>query len=205
MRQRRDKTRPLKPDDDDHRGIPRDAEGNPIFLILPPATRERYEQQIAQCEAAWRGGEPLAVAEATTWTYLYRQPIPEWLERAIVELAIGRRTKEQAKRYLEAGKRMARYMAVRDLKTGMPGHYDPIADVTWEEAFQLAAERLVGTSMAGSAETMKADYAKVKRDLKAKRSGKYFILKDWRYRNNGRPDPRGPTPAPELPPNKQPG
>jgi len=94
---------------------------------------------------------------------------------------------------------MARYMAVRDLKIGMPGHYDPIAsDVPWEDVYQLVAERLAGTSMAGSAATVKADYAKVKGDLKAKRSGKYFILKDWRYRNNGRP----PLPAPKPPPNK---
>jgi hypothetical protein len=52
---------------------------------------------------------------------------------------------------------------------------------------------LEGTLAGGDDDTMKRAYDKVKRDLKAGRGGKYFVLKDWRYRNNGKPDPNGPT------------
>ena len=88
MQQKRDKTRSQSAADDAHRGIPRDAKGDPIFLILPPVMRARYDKQMAQCESAWRKGELLAVAEAAVRSQLYRQPIPAWLADAIVELAV---------------------------------------------------------------------------------------------------------------------
>jgi hypothetical protein len=88
MRQKRDKTRSAKPDGGKyHRGV----------LILPAGMRANYKQQMMQCKAAWREGEPLAVAEAQTRTHIYQQTIPAWLERAVVELAMVRRTKQQAK------------------------------------------------------------------------------------------------------------
>jgi hypothetical protein len=186
MRQKRDKIRSRWPGDDDHSGIPRDANGDPIFLILPPIMRVRYEEKMAQCEAAWRQGEPLAVAEAAELARIYRQPISAWLGEAAVELAIRRRTPAQAKRHLEAQK---------DLKTGIPGHYEPAADLTWDEARAEAARMLEGTLAKGDESTMKRAYDDVKRDLNAGRSGKYFVLKDWRYRNNGKPDPNGPAKA----------
>jgi hypothetical protein len=117
MRQKRDKA----PANDDQAGIPHDANGDPIFLILPPVLRARYDEKMAQCESAWREGEPLAVAEAQELTCLYRQPIPVWLGEAVVQLAVKRRTKKQAKRHREAQKNFARYSLVRDLKVGIPG------------------------------------------------------------------------------------
>jgi hypothetical protein len=171
---------------DDHQGIPRDTDGNPIFLILPPGLQVQYEKRMAPCERAWRAGEPLAVAEATTWTHIHRQQIPKWLEQAVVELARGRRSQRQAKQHVEARIRLQRYMTVRDLKERF----------SWPEAYEKAADLLKRKVAAGSADTMKADYCKVQRDLKAGRSGKYFQLKDYRYRLNGDPDPNGPTKAP---------
>jgi hypothetical protein len=190
MRQRRDKTGPPNASAaDDHCGIPRDAEGNPISLVLPRAMRERYENQIAQCEAAWRAGEPLAAAEAAVQCQLYRQPIPTWLADAVVELAMRRRTKKQAKRYQEVQKDRPRFELVRDLK---------VANRTWPEAYAEASGMLEGTLARGDEDTMRRAYKAVKRDLKAGRyAGKYFLLKDWRYRRNGRPDPNGPTRAPD--------
>jgi hypothetical protein len=190
MRQRRDKTKHPEDGDDGHRGIPRDADGNPIFLILPAKMRATLDRYLEQCEAAWREGEPLAVAEALTWIYLYRQPVPKWLEEAVVALAIGRRTKQQAKHLLEANIRVLRYQTVRDLKVGIPGRYGPSnADRSWEETYEKAAEILRGTRVAGSSATMKADYMQVRRDYRAGRHGKYFFLKDYRYRHNGKPVP----------------
>jgi hypothetical protein len=201
MRQSRDKG-PSETDtsDDDHRAIPRDAEGAPIFLILPPSLRAEYEKRMAQCEAAWREGEPLAAAEAVKWADIHRQPNPKWIGQAVIELAIGRRTAKQAKRYAEAGIRLRRYMLVRDLKIGVPGLWPQATwitgDLAWEKVFERAAELSVGTAMAASAATFKADYCAVKRDHNAGRSGKYFLLKDWRYRLNGKPDPNGPSEEP---------
>jgi hypothetical protein len=189
MRQRRDKTEPEKASDDDHHGIPRDAEGAPVFLILPPTLQAQYEEQMRACEAAWRVGEPLAVAEATTCTHNYRQPIPKWLERAVVELVMRGRSDQQAQRYDKAQIRLMRYMAVRDLKFDISqGKARRFTNISWEETYERAAESLVQTSAAGSAATMKADYARVLCDLKAGHSGKYFNLKDRRYRCNGFPD-----------------
>lgn len=152
---------------------------------------------MAACEAAWREGEPLAVAEAATWTHQYQQPIPAWLEQAIVELAMARRSDAQAKRHAESGLHLVRYMTVRDLKVGtpvgasapgQPGRYTPPAvRMSWDEAREQAAELLAGTPAAGGADTMKRSYDIVKRDLKARHAGKYFTLKDRRYRHNGKP------------------
>ena len=151
----------------------------------------KFQREMRKCEAAWREGEPLAVAEAVTLTYFYRQPPQAWLEQAVVNLAIGGRTKQQAKRHLADNIKFFRFQAVRDLHA---------SGYSWEVAYEIAAERLAKTSMAGSAVTMKADYAKVMRDFKAKRFGKYFILRDKRFRHDGKPDtqavpepPFGPT------------
>jgi hypothetical protein len=125
-----------------------------------------------------------------------------WLEQAIVELAMARRGKRQAKRYLESRIHLERYTTVRDLKVGGmllvegPDKVRRLPPTSWEKAYQQAAKMLAGTSMAGNASTMKASYGRVRRDLNTKRFGKYFTLKDWRYRNNGRSDPKGPSKLP---------
>jgi hypothetical protein len=195
MRQKRDKTDLQNADDDDHRGIPRDAKGDPIFLILPEGVRAKYQARMAACESAWREGEPLAVAEAVTRTHHHRQPIPAWLEQAVVELAMARRSDSQAKRHAESGLHLMRYMAVRDLKVGTPGqnrrYIPPAVRMSWEKAYEQAAEMLAGTAAAAEPATMKNSYQKVKRELKAGHSGQYFTLKDRRYRCNGKPNSNG--------------
>jgi hypothetical protein len=195
MRQRRDKTRPSKAATAaNHRGIPRDAKGVPIFLILPPALQERYDKQMAQCEAWWRGGEPLAAAEAAVRSQLYRQPIPAWLADAIVELAVKGRTPKRAQQYQEDQKNRVGYEWVRDLKAAKRKGQR----TTWLEAYAEASSMLEGTLAQGDEDTMSRAYKIVKHDLRARRGHKYFMLKDWRYRNNGKPDPNGPTRAPET-------
>jgi hypothetical protein len=187
MQQRRGKN------DDGRQGIPRDAKGVPIFLILPTGVRKKYEQLLKACEDAWREGEPLALAEAMTWVTLHRQPNPMWLEQAVIELAVGKRTKKQAKRYAEAQKKLTRYQTVRDLRVGIPGLYGPAGKMSWEEAREKAAELLAESPAAGSDSTMKDSYDEVKQHLKHGHFGRYFMLKDWRYRQNGKPDPKGRT------------
>jgi hypothetical protein len=83
MRQRRDKTRP-DAEDDDHRGIPRDAAGDPVYLILPAKIQTKLDANLAACRLAWeQAHEPLAVSEAATLLRLHRQPLPKWLDEAI--------------------------------------------------------------------------------------------------------------------------
>ena len=38
---------------DDRLGIPRDSNGDPIFLVLPPAIQARYDRRMKRCERAW--------------------------------------------------------------------------------------------------------------------------------------------------------
>jgi hypothetical protein len=149
--------------------------------------RAKYQARMARCEAAWCEGEPLAVAEAATWTHLHRQPIPAWLADAIVELTVKGRTPAQAKRHQEAQKDLTRYRLVCALKE---------AGWSWLEAYARASGMLEGTLAKGDEETMARSYKAVKDDLKKGRWGEYFTLKDWRYRNNGKPDSNGPTHAP---------
>jgi hypothetical protein len=47
-----------------HQGIPRDDRGFPKVFILPATLQAQLDERLAQCEAAWRAGEPLAAAEA---------------------------------------------------------------------------------------------------------------------------------------------
>ncbi len=151
----------------------------------------RYEERMAACEAAWREGEVLAIAEAATWTK-HQYQLPPWFEQAIIELAIAKRSDKQAQRHAESGIHLMRYMTVRDLKIGTPsssGRYIPPAvHITWDNAYDQAAKMLAGTPAAGAAPTMKKSYAKVRRELDAGHAGRFFTLKDRRYRRNGRPD-----------------
>ena len=104
--------------------IPRDAAGDPIFLILPDGIRASYDRKLAACEAGWRAtADPLAVSEAMIYVHLHRQPPPRWLTEAVAMLADDRRGKAHAKRALEAAADSMRYQVVRDLiRTEKPGN-----------------------------------------------------------------------------------
>jgi hypothetical protein len=148
--------------------IPRDAAGDPVFLILPDRIRASYDRKLAACEAGWREtGDPASVGEAAILVYSHRQPLPRWLAEAVAMLAINRRGKAHAKRADEAAADSSRYRTVRDVKAGR----------TWEAAYGRAAEALAGTYAEGSADAMKRSYQKVKRDLREGRSGRYFTPK----------------------------
>jgi len=156
--------------------------------------RAKRQERMAACEAAWREGEVLAIAEAMTWARAYNPHVPAWLEEAVVQLAIAVRRDQQAKNYAQAAIRLKRYMAVRDLKFGRPVvadgklRYVPqVPKKTWPKAFVQASELLAKTSAAGSPDMMKDAYYSVRNHLDRGQSGKYFNLKDPRYRHNGRP------------------
>ncbi len=163
MRQKRDKAA-LGPE---YEHIPRDAKGDPVFLILPDGVRASYDRKMAQCEAGWRGtGDPWAVSQAHTLTRLYRQVAPPWLDDAVFGLAARRRTRAHDKRALETEIRLTRYTVVRDAHArGLP----------WERAYAHAAEALAWHPLArGGVEAMRKAYLTVKKDLNAGRHGRYF-------------------------------
>ena len=163
MRQKRDK-KDLGPE---YGHIPRDAAGDPVFLILPEGVRDTYDRWMASCKAGWlETGDPWAISTAHTMTMLHRQVSPLWLDEAILSLADNHRTKVHAKRAREAAVRLMRYMAGRDARA---------SGQTWEAAY-AKAERVLATNPAAAAEpdTMRKAYQEVKRDLRAGRGGRYF-------------------------------
>jgi hypothetical protein len=157
MRQNRDKGRPKKAAADSLGSIPCD--------------RAEFEAYMAMCEAAWRAGETLAVAEATRWSRQHQQPVPAWVDDAVFRLALRCRRPSTNKRLEDAQRQLIRYVAVRDLRqVGLKAR----PKKSWLWAYEEASDKLKGTFARGSDETMKAAYNKVAGDLKAGRQGKYF-------------------------------
>jgi hypothetical protein len=164
MRQKRDKT----DHGPEYGHIPRDAEGDPVFLILPGALRAKYDRWMADCRAGWlETGDPWAVSSAHTMTVIYRQVSPDWLDEAIYRLADKRRTKAHAKRAREAAVRLMRYMVVRDAHD--------VDGLSWDKAYERASDFWASFPVAAAEpDTMKKAYQAVKRDLKAGHNGRYF-------------------------------
>jgi hypothetical protein len=77
----------------------------PKHLKLPRGVEETFARRLAACEAAWREGKnSLAVAEAITWVWSYRQTIPDWLEQAAVMAIVAQLTRKEANRLRENAK-----------------------------------------------------------------------------------------------------
>jgi hypothetical protein len=165
---------------DCHENIPKDENGDPIFLILPPAMRAKYEKRMAGLERAWNATkDPAYFREANAWAHIYRQPTPRWLYEAGDALAAGRRTKQHDERYLDAQRHRLRYETVRDFRE---------AGWTEDEALDKAVEELKGTIAFAARSTIKGSYDRMKREFKAKRFGHYKPLVHGRFRTiNGRP------------------
>jgi hypothetical protein len=99
----------------DHHGIPRDADGAPIFLILPPGVLRSYQRKMRPCERGWRERQdPAAVAQAIVHVFLFRQVLPAWLADAVQVLAYSKRTDQDVQRARNAAVRLMRYQAVWD-------------------------------------------------------------------------------------------
>lgn len=152
--------------------IPRDADGNPVFLILSDSDQKRYDRIMKSCEAGWRDtSDPWFFAEAQTTTRIYRQTLPDWLDEAAWLLACNRRTAKHARRAHEASIRFARYCIVRDIKAA--------GDLTDEAAFD-EAERIWKNDPTGtgaSSSMMGQAYKVVRKDIKHGRVGRYRVPK----------------------------
>ena len=143
-------------------------------LSLPPEIRSRYEERLAACRRVWGvTGDPLAVAEAVTWTHHYRQPIEPWIEEAVVQALVQVRSKEQANEHCTAARELERYFHIKDATAG---------GMTWEDAKQSAAGALNCSEV-----TALKSYCDVKRQLDDHEDSRfhYWTLKDIRYRELG--------------------
>ena len=160
---------PGKGNANDHRGIPRDADGVPIWFRLPADIRAKYDRKLERCRARWRATrDPAFIVEALILSLLHRQPQELWLTEAACDLALKGRTKGYETRARNALKRLMRYQAVRDAKR---------SGRTWEEAYEHAANVLAETTARADPDTMRDTYAKVAKDLKEGRSGLYGMPK----------------------------
>jgi hypothetical protein len=143
--------------------IPRDAAGDPVFLILPDGVREYYESKMAACEAGWRETkDPLFVDEAIVWMTNYRQVPPLWFDKAVHDVCVEHRTPEHARRAREAAAHFERFGAVVHAKRR--------EGLTWDAAYARAAE-LVADAVE---ETCRNSYQRVNRHVKQGLAGLYI-------------------------------
>jgi hypothetical protein len=150
----------------EYKHIPRDAAGDPLFLILPDEVRADFDHKLALCEAGWRKTrDPLFITEACVLTRIHRQVMPAWLEEAIYGLTTRRRTKAHVKAAREAAAHVMRYLTVRDAHD--------LERLSWEKARERAEEVLADSSAAAEADTCWRSYKAVARDLRANRGGLY--------------------------------
>ena len=109
--------------DEVHRHIPRDADGSPVFLILPTELQAEHDEHMAQCEAGWREtGDPAFVGEAVSFTNALRQPVPRWLSDAVLALTIECRSRPQTR--VSAGRSSvcgAMALCAMRMRAGYPG------------------------------------------------------------------------------------
>jgi hypothetical protein len=100
-----------------HRDIPKDANGDPVFFILPDDMQASYERKLRKSERGWQAtGDPAFLTEAEILTHLHRQVSSLWLAEANIALNAKRRTKGHAKHAIETGIRWMRYDTLRTAK-----------------------------------------------------------------------------------------
>lgn len=152
--------------------------GEPRLVPLS-AVLAKFEDRLTACRRTWDDtGDPLAVAEGIGWVHCYQQPIPEWLEEAAVRALMQIRTDRQAKRHREAMEHLRRWRMVKDVKALEP-------KLSWTDAAERAAQILAAEGRFIEPGTIWESYKTVQRDMRARRTGKYWTLKDRRYRHLG--------------------
>lgn len=164
------------------------------LVELPPEIRAGFERKLEACRRAWEATkDPLAVAEAISLTHWYRQDIVPWLEEAAVQALVRSRSKARAKQHRIDMKHFMRWRFLKDLK----GRYVKDSEEhthwqrnapgkpSWKRAREVVAEELAKCGDHVEPDTVQDSYEMVEDDMKAGHGGKYFLLKDKRYRHLG--------------------
>ena len=156
-------------------------------IVLTPELQASYLRKLAVLRRNWEARHDQAtLAEAITLTTHFRQPIELWLEQAAVPALANTRSDDTKNQYKLNLKHFERWRFVRDLK----GEYitDAAGRTRWIEKRKPSLDKaieLVANELKVSFETVKRSYKKVQKDMKAGRNAKYFIMKDYRYRDQG--------------------
>ena len=131
---------------------------------------QRFDRLLFACRKMWEETQdPVALIEALGWLRQSQQPIPSWMESALVRALTAARSHEQADRHADNERHAFRWMYVRHFKN---------AGATWEQAYERAVEALEGTWAAASFDTVKKSYATVQRALKEGRISSFQIWRD---------------------------
>jgi hypothetical protein len=150
-----------KKDRDPHRDIPKDANGDPIFFVLPDGVKASYERTLRSAKDAWcTTGDPGALRQAAVFIKHHRQPMPDWFFDAIMTLTTNLRSDSDVQRANDNATHSQRYQVVRD----------QIADAA-TAGVKLAVDKASGRAAdrfrtLGSTEDLKRSYYKVKKALK---------------------------------------
>jgi hypothetical protein len=143
-----------------HDNIPKDANGDPIFLILPDGVRASYERKLKSAKDAWLAtGDLGAIRQAAVYIKSYRQPQPDWYFDAIMTLTTNLRSDKDVQRAENNAVHSQRYQIVRDImKDAAAG-----TELSVEDACERAANRFKAL---GSWLDFKRSYYKVRGALK---------------------------------------
>jgi hypothetical protein len=163
---------PAKKDRDPHRDIPKDANGDPIFLILPDGVRASYERKLENAKRAWLAtGDPGALRQAAAHIKFHRQPMPDWVFDALMTFLTGLRGDSDVKRAKNNAVHSQRYQVVRDEKADAEAA--PGIEMSVDEASARAAAKF---KTLGSAEDLRRSYFKVRKALKQGLGGAFNTI-----------------------------
>jgi hypothetical protein len=129
-------------------------EGKPTLIT---DTRDPWAIDEAEIESAWRkSGDLRVIADRLAACRLRNEPPPEWVHRAVLDLA---NSKVDTKPYAKQARSLVRYLAVREAHDRK--------GLSWDEAKEDAAETLRGQRADASPDRMWAEYKKVRKALRA--------------------------------------
>jgi hypothetical protein len=131
-------------------------DGKGAKLVATPDTPDWRAMAEAAIEEAWRkSGDLHVIAVRLSMCRMRNEPPPEWLCKVVHDLA---HASVDAKPYAKEARSLVRYVAVREAHDR--------DGVSWKEAKHRAAERLRGQPAEATAETMWAEYKKVRAALR---------------------------------------
>jgi hypothetical protein len=154
-----------------HRDIPKDANGDPVFLILPAGVKADYERRDRNNKETWLAtGNPGALRKAALDIKHFRQPQPDWYVDAIVTILTNMISDRDVQRAKNNAMHSRRYQIVRDIKADADAAG---AEISIDEASERAADRF---KTLGSFADMRQSYFKVQRALKKGLGGAFSTI-----------------------------
>lgn len=135
-----------------------------------------FYEHMKRCEAAWRAGVSLAVAEAVSICRIYQHLPPPWLDEAVAQIVEQKQTPAEAQEYLFNMKHYTRWDAVKELRERKAEFLErgDTRAATWDNIFSAVSEVLADTAFAGGRDAIEKSYKEVERDMREGKAAKYF-------------------------------